>query len=218
MGLSRRGSTKKLMMSVQEVIAYSYKVAPAAGAAPVEYQAKLKQLTRALKVDQPVAASVFAFTPPPDAREQPPQNAGRIDLTGKDAPTFKGVSLDGKTYSLDTLKGKTVLLDFWASWCGPCIRSMPTLEKLHADYQAQGLVVLGIDVGESRETVEKFLKTKSMPYPVIMGDESGIPAAYSATVFPTFVLIGPDGKIAAHQFGFNEATLSGIPAMAGLVK
>lgn len=206
---------KKFMIAVQEVIAYSYKVAPSAGAAPVQYQAKLKQITRSLKVDQPIAAEVFAFTPPPDAKEQPAQTAGRLDLTGKEAPTFKVVSLDGKSYSLDSLKGKTVLLDFWASWCGPCVRSMPILQKLHADYAAKGLVILAVDVGETRETVEKFLKTKPTPYPVTMGSESGVPEAYSVTVFPTFVLIGADGKIAAHQFGLNEAGLAGIVAKAG---
>jgi len=209
---------KKLLLAVQEVISYSVKVAPAAGAAPVEYQSKLKQVVHSLKVDQPIPVATFAFVPPADAREQPAQTAGRTDLTGTVAPTFKGVSLDGKVYSLESLKGKTVLLDFWASWCGPCIRSMPTTEKLHADYKAQGLVILAVDVDETRETVEKFLKSKPMDYPVLMGSESGIPAAYGVTVFPTFVLIGPDGKIAAHQFGFSEAALGGIVAKAGLTK
>jgi thiol-disulfide isomerase/thioredoxin len=209
---------KKLLLAVQEVISYSVKVTPAAGAAPVEYQSKLKQVMHSLKVDQPVPPATFAFVPPADAREQPAQTAGRTDLTGTVAPTFKGVSLDGKVYSLESLKGKTVLLDFWASWCGPCIRSMPTMEKLNAEYKTQGLVVLAVDVDETRETVDKFLKTKPMDYPVLMGSESGIPAAYGVTVFPTFVLIGPDGKIAAHQFGFNEAALSGIVSKAGLTK
>jgi thiol-disulfide isomerase/thioredoxin len=215
-GLMTSWIDKKLLLAVQEIIAYSYKVAPAAGAAPVEYQAKLTQIVRSLKVDQPIPAATFAFIPPADAKEQLTQTAGRIDLTGQAAPTFKGVSLDGKAYSLDSLKGKTVLLDFWASWCGPCIRSMPTTERLYADYRAQGLVVLGVDVDENRDTVEKFLKTQPLGYPVLMGSESGIPAAYGVTVFPTFVLIGPDGKIAAHQFGFNEAALVGIVSKAGL--
>ena len=207
---------KKLLLAVQEVISYSVKVPPAAGVAPVEYQSKLKQVMRSLKIDQPVPAGVFAFMPPADAREQPVQTAGRTDLTGTVAPTFKGVSLDGKQYSLESLKGKTVLLDFWASWCGPCIRSMPATEKLYADYRDQGFVILAVDVDETRETVDQFLKTKPVAYPVLMGSESGIPAAYGVTVFPTFVLIGPDGKIAAHQFGFNEAALNGIVKSAGL--
>jgi thiol-disulfide isomerase/thioredoxin/outer membrane lipoprotein-sorting protein len=215
-GLMTSWIDKKLLLAVQEVIAYSYKVAPAAGAAPVEYQAKLSQIMRSLKIDQPIPASTFAFIPPADAKEQPTQVAGRTDLTGQAAPTFKGVSLDGKAYSLDSLKGKTVLLDFWESWCGPCIRSMPTTEKLYADYKAQGFVVLAVDVDENRETVEKFLKSQPLGYPVIMGSESGIPAAYSVTAYPTFVLIGPDGKIAAHQIGFSEAALGGIVSRAGL--
>jgi len=210
---------KKLLVEVQEDITYSVKVPPVAGAAPVEYVSRIRQVTHGLKVDQPVAAVLFAFVPPADAREQTVQTAGnRVDLTGKDAPSFRGVSLDGKAYSLETLKGKAVLLDFWASWCGPCIRSMPIVEKLHEDYRAQGLVVLAVDVGENRETVEKFLKTRTIPYPVIMGDEAGIPGAYGVSAFPTFVMIGPDGKIASHQIGLNETALTGIASRAGLTK
>ena len=209
---------KKLLVEVLEEINYSLKVPPAAGAAPVEYRSRILQVTHGLKIDQPVDGTLFAYTPPADAREQAPQTAGnRVDLTGKEAPLFRGVSLDGKTYNLAELKGKPVLLDFWATWCGPCIRSMPTLEKIHADYRDQGLVVLGIDVGEKRETVEKFLQTKPIPYPVIMGDEAGIPAAYGITVYPTFVMIGPDGKVAATQFGLSDA-LTGIVSKAGLTK
>ncbi len=210
---------KKLLVEVLEEINYSVKVPPTPGAAPVEYRSRILQVTHGLKVDQPVDGMLFAYTPPADAREQAPQTAGnRVDLTGKDAPLFRGVSLDGKAYNLAELKGKPVLLDFWASWCGPCIRSMPALEKIHADYRDQGLVVLGIDVGEKRETVEKFLLTKPIPYPVIMGDEAGIPAAYGVAVFPTFVMIGPDGKVSATQFGLNESALTGIVAKAGLTK
>jgi len=208
---------KKLLLAVQEEIAYSVKVPPSAGAAPVEYQSRLKQVMRSLKIDQPIPATLFAFTPPADAKEQPPQIAGgRVDLTGTVAPTFKGVSLDGKAYSLESLKGKTVLLDFWETWCGPCIKSMPTTEKLYADYKAQGLVVLAVDVDETRDTVDKFLKTNPVAYPVLMGTESGIPPAYGVSAFPTFVLIGPDGKVAAHQIGFSETALNGIVSKAGL--
>ena len=210
---------KKLLVEVQEEIAYTVTVPPAPGAEPVAYKSRILQVMHGLKVDQPVATALFAFAPPADAREQPVMSAGnRVDLTGKDAPSFRGLSLDGKAYSLDGLKGKAVLLDFWATWCGPCIRSMPTVEKLHEEYRAQGLVVLAVDVGETRETVEKFLKTRNLPYPVIMGDEAGIPAAYGISAFPTFVMIGTDGKVAAHQIGFNEPALTSIISKAGLGK
>ena len=210
---------KQHFIEVQEEIAYSVKVPPSAGAAPVEYISKIRQVIRDLKVDQPVSDERFAFAPPADAREQPVQTEGnRVDLTGKDAPSFRGVSLEGKAYSLDELRGRPVLLDFWASWCGPCIRSMPTLEKLYAEHRADGLIILGIDVGEKRETVEKFLSTRTIPYPVIMGDEAGIPSAYGVSAFPTFVMIGQDGRVTAHQIGFNESTLPGIVSTTGLPK
>jgi hypothetical protein len=95
---------------------------------------------------------------------------------------------------------------------------MPALEKLRQDYAAKGLVILGVDGGETREAVEKFLKTKPIAYPTIMGTESGIPEAYSVRVYPTFIAIGTDGIIAASQFGFNE-TMSNANggALAALV-
>ena len=73
-----------------------------------------------------------------------------------------------------------------------------------------------MDVDETRDIVDKFLKANPVAYPVLMGTESGIPPAYGVSAFPTFVLIGPDGKIAAHQIGFNESALSGIVSKAGL--
>jgi thiol-disulfide isomerase/thioredoxin len=210
---------KKLLIEIKEEITYSIKTSPAVGAPQVEYKSKITQLTRALKVDQPVAPELFAFVPPADAKEQPPTAAGnRIDLTGKDAPAFRGVSLDGKVYTSQDLKGKAVLLDFWATWCGPCKRSMPMTEKMHEEYKSKGLVILGIDVGENRDVVEKFMATSPFGYPVIMGDEAGMTTAYSVNLFPTFVLINADGKVASHQFGFNEAALDSIPSLAGLKK
>ena len=210
---------KKLLVEVKEEITYSIKTSQAAGGPSVEYKSKITQLTRGLKVDQSVAADLFAWLPPADAKEQPVTAAGnRVDLTGKDAPAFRGVSLDGKVYNSADLKGKAVLLDFWATWCGPCKRSMPITEKLYEDYKSKGFLILGIDVGENRDVVEKFMTTAPFNYPVIMGDEAGMTSAYAVNLFPTFVLIGPDGKVASHQFGFNEAALNSIPAMVGLNK
>jgi thiol-disulfide isomerase/thioredoxin len=201
---------------VQEEIAYSVKVAPATGAAPVEYQSKLKQVVRSLKVDQPIPATVFAFIPPADAKEQPAQTARPHRFNGHGRADFQRRQPGRQGIQSRVAKGRPCLLDFWETRCGPCIKSMPTTEKLYADYKAQGLVVLAVDVDETRDTVDKFLKTNPVAYPVVMGTESGIPPAYGVSAFPTFVLIGPDGKVAAHQIGFSEAALSGIVSKAGL--
>jgi protein-disulfide isomerase-like protein with CxxC motif len=79
------------------------------------------------------------------------------------------------------------------------------------------LVVLGINIGEDRETVEQFLKNSPMSYPTALAAESGIVSAYQVSGFPTFVMIAPDGKIAAYEVGYgNESELTGMPAKAGL--
>lgn len=125
-------------------------------------QIQLASVATTLKIDEPLADALFVFTPPPGAREGPsaaPFGGSTVDLTGRDAPAFDVRALDGTPHSLASLKGKHVLLDFWATWCGPCRRAMPAMENIARDYKDQGLVVLGIDVGENRETVEDFLNT-----------------------------------------------------------
>ncbi len=175
-----------------------------------------------IKIDQPIADSVFTFTPPPDAKEVKELSLfggmmNKADLAGKDAPAFELKGLDLKSYSLASLKGKPVLLDFWATWCAPCRASMPAVEKVYKQYHDQGLVVLAVNTGEDRETVEAFLKKTPFAYPAVLSGDSGIMSAYQVTVFPTFVLIGSDGKIVDNEMGYGgEATLTDMLSKAGL--
>lgn len=173
-----------------------------------------------LKIDQPVAESLFQFTPPADAREVDNMMGAamvKADLAGKPAPAFSVKSLDGATYSLESLKGKAVLLDFWATWCSPCRQSMPVLEKLHRTYKDQGLVVLAVDTGEDRDTVAEFLKKSPVPYASALSGDSGIMEAYRVSAFPTFVMIGRDGKVVALEVGYaGEDVLAAMPVKAGL--
>jgi thiol-disulfide isomerase/thioredoxin len=181
-----------------------------------------KNVKKSLKINQPIDDSLFTFTPPPDAKEVkelalvPGQKA---NLTGKEAPAFELKDLQAKAYSLAALKlkGKPILLDFWATWCIPCRSSTPVLEKLFAEYKDQGLVILGVNAGEERETVEAFLKSTSLAYPAVLGGESGILEAYQVTSYPTFVLIGGDGMVVAHEVGYGgEAALRAMVEKAGL--
>src|SRR4029079_4187876 len=107
----------------------------------------------------------------------------------------------GETFDLASLKGKVVLLDFWATWCGPCRKEMPTMEKIHQELKGQGLVVLGLDVGEDRETVEKFLRTEKVSYPIVLTKGSDVDLSFEVSAYPTYVLIDREGKIAAVQVG-----------------
>jgi thiol-disulfide isomerase/thioredoxin len=162
---------------------------------------------RNLKVDEPVDESKFVFTPPADAKEVKEFGFAmgllpKADLVGKDAASFEVKAIDGKPYSLAALKGKTVMLDFWATWCGPCRDSMPSTEKIFADHKDRGLVVLGVNVAEDRDIVDAFVKKHSFTYPIVMSGESTILTDYKINAYPTFVLI-EDGKVIAQQIGFR---------------
>ncbi len=157
-----------------------------------------------VKLNEPVPDSLFQFTPPEGAKEvkefQGPVKANP-NLAGKTAGDFKLKAMDGKEFSLQALHGKPVLLDFWATWCGPCRADMPALEKIYADYRERGLVMIGMNVGEDQETVSKFLQQTKLSYPIVLAGQMETLESYSVTAFPTVVLIDRDGKIALYHVG-----------------
>ena len=118
-----------------------------------------------------------------------------------DAPNFKLQNLDGKTVQLSDLKGKPVVLDFWATWCQPCRDSIPGMEKLHKDYAGKGLVILSVSLdGGAIEDVRAFQKEYGMTYPVLMGTEE-VAAEYSVRTIPMMVVIDKAGKIQKRFLG-----------------
>jgi len=127
------------------------------------------------------------------------------DLYGTQAPDFRARSIDGKEYRLSSYRGRYVLLDFWAVACVPCRDAMPTLEAIHHEYKDRGLLILGIDVGEERRTVETFLKKTPAPYPTLLDISSDVAELFHVNSFPTFILIDPDGKVVDWKIGFLKA-------------
>ncbi len=125
-----------------------------------------------------------------------PAAQGLPDLLNKPAPAFTLKGLDGKTASLSDYKGKAVLLNFWATWCGPCKLEMPWLIELQKKYSPQGFTVLGIseDDGPTKD-VSDFATKMGVDYPVLMYNDK-LNKAYGGIDFlPTSYYIGRDGKV-----------------------
>jgi thiol-disulfide isomerase/thioredoxin len=147
-------------------------------------------------------ANAQLFGPPEGAKEVKELsdwNAARIkkQLAGKPAPDLSVTDIQGKPVRLTDLRGKTVLLDFWTTWCPPCRADGPSLDKLYKKFGAKELAIVGISVSEDRAIVEKFLSTHPHDFPIVLTSENEMPRAYQISVFPTYIVIDPDGNLSA---------------------
>jgi thiol-disulfide isomerase/thioredoxin len=144
-----------------------------------------------------------------EVKELPRWNAEKIkkQLAGKTAPDLALTDIQGKPIKLSELKGKTVLLDFWATWCGPCRADGPSLDKLYQKYGDKNLAVIGISVDEERPVVQKFLSEHPHKYAIVLTTENEMPRAYQIGVFPTYIVIDSEGNVASAtegDKGFSE--------------
>jgi len=121
----------------------------------------------------------------------------------KPAADFTLPDLQGKSVKLSSLRGKTVLLDFWATWCGPCIEDIPTLKALQRKFKQKGFTVLGVSIDEaSPKEVAAFTREHQFTYPVVLtGGQDKIPDGYPIFGLPAAYLIGPSGVIVKMYYG-----------------
>jgi len=123
------------------------------------------------------------------------------------APLFSATDINGRKLELADYKGKVILLDFWATWCGPCRIEIPGLVQLQERYRDQGLVVIGVSMDDSVEPVRDFYREFSMNYAVVMG-ESRITELYGGIIgLPTTFLIGRDGRIYSKHMGATDVSV-----------
>jgi len=120
------------------------------------------------------------------------------------ASDFTLQTLEGNTVSLASLKGKVVLLDFWATWCGPCRETIPHLVSLHTEYHDKGLVVLGMNMDRGDlDVIRRFVKSMGIPYPILLTTEE-VAHSYGVDALPTTVIIDKEGKIREKIVGFSS--------------
>jgi peroxiredoxin/outer membrane lipoprotein-sorting protein len=154
--------------------------------------------------DQPVPDNLFSFEPPTSAREagEPPaEEAKGGTLVGTAAPDFTLADASGHSVNLHDLRGKVVVVDFFATWCGPCRAEMPLLQQMQKDLAGKGFTVLGLDVGEDAETVAAFAKEQSFAFPLLLGAEPDVSATYFVEAYPTTFVVDRRGRIAYRDLG-----------------
>jgi thiol-disulfide isomerase/thioredoxin len=149
---------------------------------------------------------------PADAfRIDPPTGAELVadifghPLVGKPAPKFETTSLDGKALKLEDLAGKVVVLDFWATWCGPCVAALPKISATTAKYQDKGVVFYAVNQDEEAPIIKEFLSAQGLTkVPVALDPGSRIGQAYGANAIPQTVVIDKQGKVQAVHVGAGD--------------
>jgi cytochrome c biogenesis protein CcmG, thiol:disulfide interchange protein DsbE len=141
---------------------------------------------------------------------------------GPVAPDFSLPDISGQTVSLEQYRGSVVLLDFWATWCGPCRMTIPLLTRLHNEYKDQGLVILGVSVDDPRAVKDKDLlyykKMSRIDYPLLRFDQKIMEDYFSGeqVAIPTMFVIDRNGRIRDKIVGFQPEALE--KSLAAIVK
>jgi peroxiredoxin len=132
---------------------------------------------------------------------------------GNPAPDFELTDLDGRTVSLSEWRDQPVLINFWASWCGPCELEMPVIEKAYQAHRKDGLVVLAIATDDTQENVRSFFGKHQLSFRPMLDKTGDVSQSYSVFGLPTSVFVGRDGLITdVHTGRLTEEVLDGYMA------
>jgi peroxiredoxin/outer membrane lipoprotein-sorting protein len=171
------------------------------------------------RINEEIADSVFQFHPPATARI-----SETLELEAMDAGLTLGAptlnmqlsGLDGRRYSFKEHRGNVAVLDFWATWCAPCVKEMGSLEKLYRLHKDKGLAVFGVN-RETSELQTSFLKKKKFSYPMLLDSNGALTERFNASTLPTIVLIDRQGRIVDWEQGLlKEKDLASLLRRLGI--
>jgi thiol-disulfide isomerase/thioredoxin len=206
-GMTLRDATETLWIAKSEHVALKNVVQAKVSLANRGGRAEIVQTTRtlALELDAELPDSMFTFTPPKGAKQIADWNLpgiSRPDVVGKPAPPLLADAIGGGRVDLAALRGRAVLLDFWATWCGPCRLQLLILDKLHKEMGSSGLSVIGVTVGEEPGAVSAFLKNAGLSFPnAALDEESAFVQRFGVNSFPTTILIDREGIVVSYEVG-----------------
>ena len=135
------------------------------------------------------------------------------------APHFVAKTIDGEKFTNDSLKGKVVLIEFWATWCQYCKKDEPAIESVLQDFGKDGLVVLAVDMGEPRRRVKKYLDASPRSCKIVLAEDTNLAAICEAKTYPLYIVIDREGNLAGTQRGAaGEGALRRLLSKAGLIE
>jgi thiol-disulfide isomerase/thioredoxin len=158
-----------------------------------------------LETDVAVNPSMFTIDAPEEYTVEVYQGFGKTKPsldTGEKAPKWSLIDSNNVTHSSEQYRGKIVLLDFWATWCGPCRKAMPLIQKIHEAFASQGVVVFGVNTWESGNPVE-YMQEKGFSYKLLLNGDD-VAKTYNVTGIPTLYLIDTNGNILYGEVGFSQ--------------
>lgn len=126
---------------------------------------------------------------------------------GQEAPDFTLMSIFDEQITLSDYRGKAVLLDFWATWCGPCEKEIPELSKLNSKYGEIGLVIISINLRENKSAVKSYAEKKGMNWITVIDPDGKVAEKYGVTAIPTLVLVDKHGVIASIYIGLTPESI-----------
>jgi DsbE subfamily thiol:disulfide oxidoreductase len=151
-----------------------------------------------------VAADKVDDEGPNETQVQLMESGFQVFKSPVEAPDFTTKNLDGEEVSLSSFQGKTVLLNFWATWCPPCRAEMPSMQVLYEELRDEGIELVAVDLQEPERTVKKFIEEHGYTFPILLDSRGTVGAQYGVRSIPTTFIINAEGYAIAQLVGSRE--------------